>query len=294
MNAYEQKQEERRQRYLDKADDLRREASQLLANARQMGSVIPFGQPILVGHYSERRDRNYRAKIARKYEKSFEASQQANHYAQKAASVGSGGISSDDPDAIEKLREKLAVMEAEQALMVAANKIIRKFFAKRDLTDAEKLKMDMQATLPSLTALGLSESDAIKLFIPDFGGRRGYPGYKLTNNNGNMARVRERIAELERREQLREALTVESEPGESQAILKSETVSGLTIEFNLTENRLLLFFPGKPSEAVRKACKRNGFRWSPTRGAWSRSLGGWAESAAEAVKAEWLKQVAIK
>ena len=25
---------------------------------------IPFGQPILVGHHSERRDRNYRARIA--------------------------------------------------------------------------------------------------------------------------------------------------------------------------------------------------------------------------------------
>lgn len=290
MNAYEQKQEERRQRYMERADRLRQEAAQLLATARKMGDAIPFGQPILTDHYSARRDRAYRAKLARKYEKSFETSQQANHYAQKAASVGSGGISSDDPDAIDKLREKLAAMEAEQAMMVAANKIIRKFFAKRDLTDAEKLKADIQATLPSLTALGLSESAAVKLFMPDFGGRRGYPGYALSNNSGNMARVRERIADLERREQLRETLAAESESNRSQVILKSETVNGLTIEFNLTENRLLLFFPGKPSEAVRSVCKRNGFRWSPTRGAWSRSLGGWAESAAEAVKAEWLKQ----
>ena len=253
-----------------------------------MGSVIPFGQPILVGHHSERSDRAYRARITRRYEQSFEAGQKADYYAQKAASVGLGGISSDDPDAIEKLREKLAAMEAEQALMVAANKIIKKFFRNRDLSDAEKLKADMEATLPSLTDLGLSGPQALQLFAPDFCGRRGYPDYKLTNNNGNMRRVRQRIAELERRQQLRETLASESEAGA--AILKTEEIEGLKIVQDVDENRVLLFFPGKPSATVRAACKRNGFRWSPTRGAWSRMLTNTAIWAADNVKTEWLKE----
>lgn len=288
MNWYEQKQQRRRQLYADRSASLRQEAARLLSEARKMGSVIPFGQPIIVGHHSERSDRAYRARITRRYEQSFEAEQKADYYAQKAASVGLGGISSDDPDAIEKLREKLAVMKAEQALMVAANKIIKKFFRNRDLSDAEKLKADMEATLPSLTDLGLSGPQALQLFAPDFCGRRGYPDYKLTNNNGNMRRVQQRIAELERRQQLREDLASKSEAGA--AILKTEEIEGLKIVQDVDENRVLLFFPGKPSATVRAACKRNGFRWSPTRGAWSRMLAVGAIWAADNVKTEWLKE----
>jgi hypothetical protein len=43
----------------------------------------------------------------------------------RAASVGTGGINSDDPDAVLKLKEKLQAAETKQVFMKAANKVIR-------------------------------------------------------------------------------------------------------------------------------------------------------------------------
>ncbi|MEE8059026.1 MAG: DUF3560 domain-containing protein [Pseudomonadales bacterium] len=47
-----------------KPDDLARQESQTVyKRAKDMAPVIPFGQPILVGHHSEHRDRRYRDRI---------------------------------------------------------------------------------------------------------------------------------------------------------------------------------------------------------------------------------------
>jgi hypothetical protein len=126
LNWYECKQAARRERFEDRAASLADESNRTYARARQMASVIPFGQPILVGHHSEQRDRNYRNRIHNTYGKSFQLQDKAKHYEAKAASVGTGGISSDDPDAIVKLQGQFQQLEKDQAQMKAANQAIRK------------------------------------------------------------------------------------------------------------------------------------------------------------------------
>jgi hypothetical protein len=102
-------------------------ADQLYNSAKLMADCIPFGQPILVGHHSEKRDRNFRKKIHNKFGQSFEAQDKAKHYARKAETIeNSEAIFSDDPQAIEKLKDKLANLQSAQAFMKAANKCIRK------------------------------------------------------------------------------------------------------------------------------------------------------------------------
>lgn len=150
-----------------------------------MAEVIPFGQPILVGHHSEGRDRRYRGRIHDKFGKSFALQDKAKHYEQKAASVGTGGISSDDPDAIQKLRAELEGCEQSQERMKAANKAIR----------AHKTA-DTQ--IAALLALGFNDKQASELVKPDFAGRIGFADYSLKNNNANMRRIKGRIAELEK------------------------------------------------------------------------------------------------
>lgn len=254
MNHYEMRQEARRQRLESLAERYELEGNARYKRAREMAQAIPFAQPILIGHHSEKRDRAYRGRIDSNYTKAFEATDKAKYYASRAASVGSGGISSDDPDAVTKLRAELVTLEALQAKMAACNKLIRKHAA-----------AGPAAQVAALAAFGLSESQARELIQPDFAGRIGFAGYQLSNNSGNMRRIRGRIAELEARAAEAQARGGKGREWEGKAFRVTE---------NLDINRVQVFFPGKPSAAVRSLLKSNGYRWSPTEGAWQRQAHG--------------------
>lgn len=255
MNTYEERQEARRERYLEKAEQARAEASKRWERARKMGEAIPFGQPILVGHHSEKSDRAYRSRMRGHYDKAHELSEKAEYYEQKAESVGLGGISSDDPDAIEKLTDKLEKLKKHQEIMKNVNRAIR-------MKDTEKGNA-------KLLELGFSEDEIIKLREPDFCGHIGYPAYVLQNNNANIHRIEGRIKDLQRRQE-REATT--------------EDIKTDLYYFKIDDNRCQFIFDGKPDEEVRSILKRHSFKWSPSRGAWVRQASGNGIYAAEYVR----------
>ena len=62
-------------RYISKK--LNNESNNIYNEAKKMASVIPFGQPILIGHHSEKKDRNFRGKIHNKFKKAFLLSDKA-------------------------------------------------------------------------------------------------------------------------------------------------------------------------------------------------------------------------
>lgn len=173
----------------------------------------------------------------------------------KIRSVGTGGISSDDPQAVEKLEAKLATLEKHQEMMKAANAAIRmKDPAKGDAKLAE---------------LGYTPEDIAKLRAPDFCGRIGYPAYELQNNNANIRRIRGRIAEPKKR--------TESTP-------EGWEFDGGRVVVNTAENRLQIIFDGKPNADIRTELKGEGFRWAPSQGAWQRQLTDNAMRAARRLK----------
>lgn len=173
----------------------------------------------------------------------------------KIRSVGTGGISSDDPQAVEKLEAKLAALEKHQEMMKAANAAIRmKDPAKGDAKLAE---------------LGYTPEDIAKLREPDFCGRIGYPAYLLQNNNANIRRIRGRIEELKKR--------TENTP-------EGWEFDGGRVVVNTTENRLQIIFDGKPDADIRTELKGEGFRWAPSQGAWQRQLTDNAMRAARRLK----------
>lgn len=105
-NPYEEKQAARRERYEELSDKASRESEQAHQAFRDKMSAIPFGQPILVGHHSEKRDRRYREKAWDTLGKAVKLSDKADYYEGKANSVGKAGISADDANAIAKLAQK--------------------------------------------------------------------------------------------------------------------------------------------------------------------------------------------
>lgn len=259
MNHYEAKLEARKERLEARAEAAASRSQQLAAHASRLAEIIPFGQPILVGHHSEGRDRRYRAKISGTFSKACEASREAEELARRAASVGTGGISSDDPDALEKLKAKLAEAEAQHAQMVGVNRIIR-----GNATVVDPIPKTVQAIIDCYPSF--SRKLAEILLKGDFCGRVGYAAYQLTNSKGRIRQIQERIQQLEEKSKLQ---------------LVEEQSEHYVYREDPDENRILLKFPGKPNENIRKALKSYGFRWSPTRGAWVTNLtnrGRWSAS----------------
>lgn len=242
----EEKRLARIDRYRDLSANARKQSGELFQRSSRMGEAIPFGQPILVGHHSERWDRNYRNKIHNTMGKSVEADKKADYYERKAeAAENNNAIYLEDEDSIQKLEAKVEKLTMLQECMKTANKIIR------DKKLAEIVKIDQ------LKELGFSEKSAIELITPRRGGSLGFETYQLSNNNACLRNAKQRL------EKAIKLKTTES---------KESEINGVRIVENTEENRLQLFFPGKPDDDVRSKLKHNGFRWSPSNECWQSYL----------------------
>lgn len=177
------------ERRRDWAAGRRQDAARRLTTARTMAGAIPFGQPILIGHHSERRDRNYRERIRGNFEKAFESHQMADHHASKAAGLSAQletSIYSDDHDAIDRLKERIATLEAERDRIKAINAAIRRHGFEAvaagnhlapAMTDAERNEL---VTLIRIAPYHQAET-------------RGFPAYQLQNLGGNINRQKKRL-----------------------------------------------------------------------------------------------------
>lgn len=76
--------EARAEHYAERAERTSTEAAAAYAKARQMAEAIPFGQPILTDHYSAGRDRRYRDRIGKTYERAFAGMDEAERLAHRA------------------------------------------------------------------------------------------------------------------------------------------------------------------------------------------------------------------
>jgi hypothetical protein len=239
---YAEKKGARIERFRELADKKQAEGTALIDRAHEMADMIPFGQPILVGHYSEKRDRNFRDRIGNTWDRGFKTLETAEYYARRADNAESNrAISSDDPEAIRALKEKLQNLKASHELMVQGNKIIRN----KKLTPAQKVE--------ELIKIGLESASARAALEPDSFGDVGFPKYAITNSGANIRNVEKRIEILE--QGVKEVTT-------------EQMIGDISIINSVEENRVMIMFPGIPDEAIREKLKRDGFRWSPSNGAW--------------------------
>lgn len=172
-------------------------------------------------------------------------------------------IMTGDADALERLTQEVAELEARQQHMKMVNAFIRKNLKK---PQADKIQV--------LVAAGISESEAAELVRPGGPQGMGYPQYKLTNNNANIRRIQKRIEHIKNLRTLQ--AKVEQVPQDD---LTGPT--GIRIELAPGENRVRLHFPGKPDAATIQDLKRSGFRWAPSQGAWSAYFKTWTVAKAK-------------
>jgi hypothetical protein len=232
----------------------RKEGESRVKSARQIASMIPFGQPILVGHHSEKRHRRDAQRIRDGFAKGFELTQKADHYANRAAAAESNdAISSDDPLCLDKLRAKLGAMQARLSDLREGKKAYRKA-----ATDDDRKAIRTHLGVPSASF---------------YDNRESWADYVITNLAGNARRVAIRIETIERR---------------AAQVAKLEATGPKTfgeIEIRTQDNRTQILFPGKPSAAVRSELKASGFRWAPSVEAWQRMASNGAQYQAERIVA---------
>ena len=172
----------------------------------------------------------------------------------KIRSTGMGGISADDPQAVSKLEKKLEKLEAAQELMKAVNA----YYRKHGTLDG----------CPHLTPQGIEnlKADMVSGWHYE---KKPFQSWQLSNNSAEIRRVKSRIEDLTRH---KEAAYVGWE------------FEGGTVEINRDDNRLQIFFEGKPDASVREELKSNGFRWSPKAEAWQRQLNDTTIRVADRIK----------
>lgn len=242
---------ERKQAKIDRLTEAACKAEQESEVAYKRGKAIaaniPFGQPILVGHHSEKHARADAQRIENAYLKTYESAEKAEYFAKRAAAVENNtAISSDDPDSIEKLQEKIDRLTAKKEFCKAVNAYYRKHKTCKGFVGAQGV---------------LTDELAAKLDAYAADGYQPVAGYELTSLNQRIRAAQERIARLKVAETMPDE-TIEFDGGE--------------IESSSELNRVIIRFYDRQSEEVTAQLKRNGFKWSPTSKGWQRLRTPWA------------------
>lgn len=184
--TYRERREARAERLREWAEKREAKSEAAFGKAEQISSVIPMGQPILVGHHSEGRHRRDIGRIESGMRKGIEHSKMAARHSERASNIESQlerSIYSDDPDAVEALEARIESLEAERSRVKAYNASCRKGAPDTSLLDESQRKQ-----LASLLKIG-------SVFI----GKGGqFPSYHLQNLGGNINRNKKRLASLRR------------------------------------------------------------------------------------------------
>ena len=247
IRAFNERRQGRVDRLRERADRKKSEGSAFLNRAESIASHIPPGQPILVGHHSEKRHRKDLDRVNNATSKGVSACDAAQKLGERAeAAENNRAIFTEDPEAKEKLEKRISELTKMHGQMKEINKRMRNG--------------------KSLAEFGMTKAQEEALRTPDFLGRTGIADYALKNNSANIRRLKIRLAALKRQEKLPEPEDVER--------------NGIRIVENLELNRIQIFFPTKPDEKVRDQLKGNGFRWSPFNGCWLRHRSAYATTLA--------------
>ena len=194
-------------------------------------------------------------------------------------------IDNTDPYAIEKISGKIKYMEDAHEVTLMYNKICKKNgvsnWAWADRTEEDKAKRREVLTQVAKEAKEKGYSDAVI--------KEGIEHPFGQNQTADIRRNKQRLEDLQKRQ----AVIEEKKKNESSDNAGSGRSNSGRVDFDggyIYENpemdRIQIIYDGKPERDVIDKLKHNGFRWSPSQGAWQRQLNRNGRSAVNRVMAE--------
>ena len=153
-----------------------------------------------------------------------------------------GAISASDPQALEKLNEKMQACKESQIYMKEVNAYFRKHGTCKGYPDM---------LLTKAAELDVRVENAYSW------DKQPYTSWQIFNNSVEIKRLEKRIEEI----------SYNKDVGFS-----GWEFNGGVAEANTELNRLQLFFDERPDDSQRANLKSNGFKWAPSQNAWQRQL----------------------
>ena len=224
---------EKRELWAEKAQD---RSTRARDGVRRIADGIPFGQPILVGHHSERRARRDADRIHNGMVRAIAEGNLARHHESKAAGLAhqlERSIFDDDPDAIERLEEKIGSLEANCERMTRANKLWRKGGR---AAVAEAFSDTLAAAAEEVMSQGYSWIKS---------------PFNLTSDRAEIRRCKARIAAIK----ARRARAAQAQAAGGVTITTTEGIDWATVTF-----------AEKPDRSILAALRDAGYRWGA--GSW--------------------------
>lgn len=225
---------ERREQW---AQSRTKEAAQRFGAASKLADAIPFGQPILVGHHSEKHARRDQERIHNNMSKGCEAQAMASRHVGVAGSLSHAlrvSVFSDDCDVVEALAARVAKLEGERSHMRTVNALFRK----KDAAGLAALGLDLvklQATVAGFES---------------YRDKQPYAKYELSNLGGRISKDRKRL-DFVKVQQARVALA-------------NASMKGVTLED--CGDYVRVTFAEKPEREILDALRGAGFHWGA--GSW--------------------------
>lgn len=229
-----------------------RYSAKLAAAINQQHSIQARCPSALIAGFANfpvRKKEKQNAAMAKFYEENgqlFEPTE--NYFFRKIRNIASDKtIYSNDANVLQRLQARLAQLESNQEQWKRVNAYWRKH--------------------GTMAGYGLSEEAETRINekMKINGLSQPIPGWRLTNNNAEIHRVRDRIAELERLKEQADAPA--DETGQ-----RYPEIEGVTVRENSEAMRIELYFDEKPTDEARMLLKGAAFKWAPSKGAWQRQL----------------------
>lgn len=255
MNTFKERREQKIERFKELAVKNKERAESRYSAFKSIQGRIPLGQPIMVGHHSERGHRADIKRMDSHLGKMSEHFDKAEYYERKAEKMENNkSIFIEDPEALEKLSDRLTALKN----LRDAYKTFNKTWRKEGLEKAIEQWPGDKDSIRQLVNIYCKRFNH-ETQQNEFYDIKCLPSYLLVNLGAKIKRYESKVETVQ----------------EVQAMSDTEFFNENGIKACIEEMRVNVYFETIPNEELRSKLKRSplAMKWSPLGKCWTRKLG---------------------